>query len=103
MVACTWVDPAYKLFALKEALIKRGLVTREELDTRIRPVESVASGRAPKTMLTAGIVFVVVATNASVRAPAEVAPRFKRGDRVRLCDHNPSTPTRLPVNIRSKL
>lgn len=54
-------------------------------------------------MLTAGIVSVVVATNASVRAPAEVAPRFKRGDRVRLCDHNPSTPTRLPVNIRSKL
>ena len=54
-------------------------------------------------MLPAGIVSVVVATNAAVRVPAEVAPRFKRGDRVRVCDHNPSTPTRLPVNLRSKL
>lgn len=54
-------------------------------------------------LLTADIVPVVVATGASARVAAEVAPRFKVGDRVRVRNHNPGTHTRLPGYLRGQL
>jgi hypothetical protein len=54
-------------------------------------------------LLTPDIVPVVVATGASARIAAEVSPRFKRGDRVRVRNHNPTTHTRLPGYLRGKL
>jgi nitrile hydratase subunit beta len=54
-------------------------------------------------LLTADIVPVVVATGASARVAAEVAPHFNPGDRVRVRNHNPSTHTRLPGYLRGKL
>jgi nitrile hydratase len=54
-------------------------------------------------LLTADIVPVVVATGASARVAAEVAPQFKVGDSVRLRNHNPVTHTRLPGYLRGKM
>jgi len=54
-------------------------------------------------LLTPDIVPVVVATGASARVAAEVAPRFKRGDRIRVRNLNPSTHTRLPGYLRGRI
>jgi hypothetical protein len=54
-------------------------------------------------LLTPDIVPVVLATGASARVAAGVAPRFKRGDRVRVRNLNPSTHTRLPGYLRGKI
>lgn len=54
-------------------------------------------------LLTPDIVPVVVATGASARVAAAVAPRFRVGDRVRVRNHNPATHTRLPGYLRGKL
>ncbi len=54
-------------------------------------------------LLTPDIVPVVVATGASARVAAAVAPRFRAGDRVRVRNHNPATHTRLPGYLRGKL
>lgn len=54
-------------------------------------------------LLTPDIVPVVVAAGASARVAAEVAPRFKRGDPVRVRNHHPSTHTRLPGYLRGRV
>ena len=54
-------------------------------------------------LLTPDIVPVVVATGASARVAAAVAPRFRVGDRVRVRNHSPATHTRLPGYLRGKL
>ena len=54
-------------------------------------------------LLTPDIVPVVVATGASARVAAAVAPRFRVGDRVRVRNHNSATYTRLPGYLRGKL
>jgi nitrile hydratase subunit beta len=54
-------------------------------------------------LLTPDIVAVVVATGASARVSADVAPRFAVGDEVRVRNHNPVTHTRLPGYLRGKL
>lgn len=53
-------------------------------------------------LLTADLVPAVVATGASARIAAHVAPRFRVGDRVRVRNHNPTTYTRLPGYLRGK-
>jgi hypothetical protein len=54
-------------------------------------------------LLTPDLVPVVTATGASARVAEHVAPRFGVGDRVRVRNHNPTTHTRLPGYLRSKL
>ena len=54
-------------------------------------------------LLTPDIVPVVVATGASARVDAKVAPRFQTGARIRVRNHNPATHTRLPGYLRGKL
>jgi nitrile hydratase len=53
-------------------------------------------------LLTPEMVPTVVATGASARVEAHVAPRFRVGDRVRVRNHNPATHTRLPGYLRGK-
>ena len=54
-------------------------------------------------LLTPEIVPGLLAAGASARVAAEVAPRFRAGDRVRVRNHNPATHTRLPGYLRGKL
>ena len=54
-------------------------------------------------LLTPEIVPGLIATGASARVAAEVAPRFKEGDAIRVRNHNPATHTRLPGYLRGKL
>ncbi len=54
-------------------------------------------------LLTADIVPAVVATGASARIAEEVEPRFQAGDKVRVRNYNPTSHTRLPGYLRSKL
>ena len=54
-------------------------------------------------LLTPEIVPVVTSTGASARVAANVAPRFRVGDRVRVRNYNPATHTRLPGYLRGKL
>jgi nitrile hydratase len=53
-------------------------------------------------LLTPEIVPGLVATGASARVAAAVAPRFRAGDRVLVRNINPTTHTRLPAYIRGK-
>lgn len=52
--------------------------------------------------LTADVVPMLVKTGASARVPAEVAPRFKVGEKVLVRNLNPTGHTRLPRYIRGK-
>ncbi len=54
-------------------------------------------------LLTADIVPGLVATGASARIATAVEPRFKAGDKVRVRNYNPTTHTRLPGYLRTKL
>ncbi len=54
-------------------------------------------------LLTADIVPAVVATGATARIAKDVEPRFQVGDKVRVRNYNPTTHTRLPGYLRSKL
>lgn len=51
-------------------------------------------------LLTPDIVPGLVATGASARVAAKVAPRFRVGDRIRVRNLNPATHTRLPRYVR---
>jgi hypothetical protein len=53
-------------------------------------------------LLTPDIVPGLVATGASARVAAAVAPRFRVGDRIRMRNINPTSHTRLPAYIRGK-
>jgi nitrile hydratase subunit beta len=53
-------------------------------------------------VLTADVVPMLVKTGASARVPAEVAARFKAGDKVLVRNLNPTGHTRLPRYIRGK-
>jgi nitrile hydratase len=54
-------------------------------------------------LLTPDLVPVVVASGASARVAAPVAPRFRPGDRVRVRNHQPTTHTRLPGYLRCRV
>jgi nitrile hydratase len=54
-------------------------------------------------LLTPDLVPVVVASGASARVAAPVAPRFRVGDRVRVRNHQPTTHTRLPSYLRCRV
>lgn len=54
-------------------------------------------------LLTPDIVPGLVAAGASARIAADVEPRFRAGDEVRIRNYNPTTHTRLPGYLRSKL
>jgi Nitrile hydratase beta subunit len=54
-------------------------------------------------LLTPDIVPGLLAQGASARVAANVAPRFRLGDRVRVRNINPSTHTRLPAYLRGKM
>jgi nitrile hydratase len=83
---------------LVEMLVHHGLVTRAEI----------ASGKpesgSPKSVppLTAEMVEPAMARGASARRTAQVAPRFREGQRVRARNINPGGHTRLPRYARGK-
>jgi len=54
-------------------------------------------------LLTPEIVPGLLATGASARVAADVAPRFQVGELIRVRNHNPATHTRLPGYLRGKL
>ncbi len=54
-------------------------------------------------LLTPEIVPGLLAAGASARVDADVAPRFKPGDTIRVRNYNPVTHTRLPGYLRGKL
>ncbi len=54
-------------------------------------------------VLTKDIVPGLVQTGASARVAADVAPRFKVGDRIRARNVNPAKHTRLPRYVRGKI
>ena len=53
-------------------------------------------------LLTPEIVPAVAAGGASCRVAANVAPRFRVGDRIAVNNINPATHTRLPAYLRGK-
>lgn len=54
-------------------------------------------------LLTPEIVPGLVATGASARVDAKVAPRFRVGEKVRIRNLNPTGHTRLPRYVRGKV
>ena len=54
-------------------------------------------------LLTTEIMPGLLAAGVSARVVADVAPRFRAGDRIRVRNHNPATHTRLPGYLRGKL
>ncbi len=53
-------------------------------------------------VLTKAMVPTLVATGGSMRVNASVAPKFKKGDRVKACNLHPTGHTRLPRYVRGK-
>ena len=84
---------------LEQLLIKRGLVSRAEIESG-KPDSGSAKSVPP---LTADRVQSVLRTGAAAKRNVEVAPRFKAGDTVRTRNIHPSGHTRLPRYARGKI
>ncbi len=87
------------LAGLLELSIKRGLVTRAEVESGVP-----AAGSPKQTpALTAGKVPALVAHGVPASRDVPAAARFQTGQRVRARNVNPVTHTRLPRYARGKL
>ena len=86
------------LAGLLELMVKKGLVTREEIST------GRASPATPKSQppLTAGKVAPFTARGSPTNRAVSAAPRFQPGDIIRTRNINPSGHTRLPRYARAK-
>jgi nitrile hydratase len=85
--------------SLVELLVKRGLITRAEIESG-RPAEGSPKATPP---LTADKVPAALSRAAPARQDASAAPRFKEGERVRARNMHPTGHTRLPRYARGKL
>jgi nitrile hydratase beta subunit len=85
--------------ALIELLVKRGLVTRAEIES------GTAEGGSPKATppLTADKVAAAMAKGTPARRDVPASPRFHAGQRVRARNINPIGHTRLPRYARGKV
>lgn len=84
--------------ALEGLLQRHGFVNPAEL-AEGRMLEK---GAAPKRVLTAEMVPAVLARGGPCDRPLDTVPRFAAGARVRTCNFNPVTHTRLPRYARDK-
>lgn len=85
--------------ALETLLKRHGFVTPGELGSG----HSAGQGTAPKRVLKAEDVPVVLAKGGPCDRPLNVKPRFKPGDRVRTANEHPTGHTRLPRYARDKV
>jgi nitrile hydratase len=85
------------LHGLERLLVERGLLTREEMDTR-RP----RSASAPMRILKAADVGTVLLKGGLAHLPDDVPPRFAAGSRVVARTINPVGHTRLPRYARGR-
>jgi nitrile hydratase subunit beta len=84
---------------LEKLLMERGLVTREELETRKSATPGKALSRVPDgAMMKAGL-----ATGSPCERVASSAPLFGIGQSVRSVNMNPPGHTRLPRYVRGKI
>lgn len=81
-----------------ELLVKRGLVTQDEIDTG-KPAPGAPKATPP---LTAGDVVATAARRGSFMRPADAKARFQVGDQVRARKINPEGHTRLPRYARGR-
>ena len=87
------------MVSLVELLVKKGLVTREELASG-RPAQGSAKAIPP---LSADRVQAVLTAGGPTSRDRAVTPRFRTNQRVRARNINPITHTRLPRYARGKL
>jgi len=80
-------------------LIEKGVISREELEGKAKPAP-VALDLKPA--ITAERVPGAVAKGSSARVGAEVAAKFRTGQRVRARDINPLGHTRIPRYVRGR-
>ena len=85
------------LHGLERLLVERGLLTREEMDTR-----RARRASAPMRVLKAADVGTVLLKGGLARLPDDVPPRFAPGDRVGARTINPAGHTRLPRYARGR-
>ena len=90
---------AQRLTRLVELMIKRGLVTREEVETG-RPARNAPRAQPP---LAAERVPAAIRTGVPASREAAVAPRFTVTQRVRARTMHPAGHTRLPRYVRGKI
>lgn len=88
------------LEGLITALVERGLVTREEIESG-RPAPRFASGKA--IPLTAEGMLAVLAKGTRFDREVSVVARFTQGQRVRARNLHPAGHTRLPRYARGKI
>ena len=85
--------------AFLELLVKRGLLTRAEMESGI-PAQGLPKAVPP---LTVEKVAVLVSKGVPKSRDVPVAPRFQVGQRVRARNIHPAGHTRLPRYVRAKL
>ncbi len=92
------------LFVAEEGLATKGLVTREELDTRTRSLEDDPDQAPPRREepSAAKRLMRAVYTRGPSQREAEVTPRFQVGDAVAVHNIQPLGHTRLPRYVRGK-
>jgi nitrile hydratase len=91
------------LFGLERLLDEHGLVSREELEARMRnphePVQAVDGAGRP---LSAREVEMALRVSRAAKADDDVAPRYRTGDRVHTRNIHPLGHTRLPRYARGR-
>ena len=90
---------AQRFTRLIELMVKRGLVTREEVETG-RPARNVPRAQPP---LSAERVPAALRSGVPASREAAVAPRFTITQRVRARTMHPASHTRLPRYVRGKI
>jgi nitrile hydratase beta subunit len=98
------------LWGLEHMLVEQGLLSREEIDTRVDAVRRDAAPPPPREWTPAAGVHVIgpgdqerlLSTGNPFRVDADVPPRFKAGDAVLTRNNHPLGHTRLPRYARAK-
>jgi nitrile hydratase beta subunit len=98
---------AHWLYAVEHLLVERGVLTEAEIAERMSELAkgtplNLAQRPPDARSLPVQAVDGVIATGGSARMDADVAPRFRPGDRIRAQNINPPTHTRLPRYVRGK-
>src|SRR5207253_2853017 len=94
-----------RLIVIEQALLKRGLITPEELEERTRQYAQDVKARLPRREdpeLAARVIAKILSLPEAEPAP-DASPRFTVGERVRARNVHPHGHTRLPRYARDKL
>jgi nitrile hydratase len=94
------------LLSFEDALLKKGLVTVEELDGKTRFFQENPDARVPRDggpELPINLVESLYASAPSAHGESGIVPRFAEGDSVKAGNINISGHTRLPRYVRGKV